>query len=147
MQARMVKSPAEIALIREGARIADVGGYAIRDAIAAGAREIDIAMAGRDAMELEIARSFPDSEIRDTWVWFQSGLNTDGARNPVNTRALEIDTVLEPGMVVSMEPMLWIPEGTRGAGGYREHDILVVNKDGAENITGFPYGPDHNIID
>ena len=249
MQARMVKSPAEIALIREGARIADVGGYAIRDAIAAGAREIDIAMAGRDAMELEIARSFPDSEIRDTWVWFQSGLNTDGAHNPVTTRALEmgdilslntfpmisayytalertlflgepdteslriwqanvaahklglslikpgiscaqicdeinrlfadaglldyrsfgyghsfgvlshyygreaglelredIDTVLEPGMVVSMEPMLWIPEGTPGAGGYREHDILVVNEDGAENITRFPYGPDHNII-
>ena len=31
-------------------------------------------------------------------------------------------------------------------GGYREHDILVVTEDGAENITGFPYGPDHNIV-
>ena len=58
----------------------------------------------------------------------------------------DIDTVLEPGMVVSMEPMLWIPEGQPGAGGYREHDILVVTQDGAENITGFPLGPDHNIV-
>ena len=58
----------------------------------------------------------------------------------------DIDTVLEPGMVVSIEPMLWIPEGTAGAGGYREHDILVVTEDGATNITGFPYGPEHNVI-
>jgi creatinase len=58
----------------------------------------------------------------------------------------DIDTVLEPGMVVSMEPMLWLPEGLPGAGGYREHDILVVGEDGAENITGFGYGPEHNII-
>ncbi len=249
MQARMVKSAEEIALIREGARVADHGGAAIRDAIRVGAREIDIAMAGRDAMEEEIARSFPDSEIRDTWVWFQSGINTDGAHNPVTTRKLEagdilslntfpmisgyytalertlfigdpdkeslriweanvaahelgislikpgatcsgitaeinkffesegllqyrsfgyghsfgvlshyygreaglelredIDTVLEPGMVVSMEPMLFLPEGTPGAGGYREHDILVVGETDAENITGFPYGPEHNIV-
>ena len=33
-----------------------------------------------------------------------------------------------------------------GAGGYREHDILVIGKDGAENITKFPFGPEHNII-
>ena len=42
--------------------------------------------------------------------------------------------------------MIWIPEGQPGAGGYREHDILVVTEDGAENITGFGYGPDHNIV-
>ncbi len=246
---RMAKSAAEITLIKECARICDHGGEAVRDAIKLGTREIDVAMAGRDAMELEIARSFPDSEIRDSWVWFQSGLNTDGAHNPVTTRALEsgdilslntfpmisgyytalertlflgepdkasldiwqanvdahelgisliqpgakcsdicagindffeardllqyrsfgyghsfgvlshyygreaglelredIDTVLEPGMVVSMEPMLTIPEGTAGAGGYREHDILVITEDGAENITGFGYGPEHNIV-
>ena len=249
MAARMVKSAEEIALIREGARIADVGGEAIKDAIRPKAREIEIAMAGRDAMEIEIAAAFPDSELRDTWVWFQSGLNTDGAHNPVTTRAVEpgdilslntfpmisgyytalertlflgeptadalriwkanvaahklglslirpgiscaavcneinrfladegllgyrsfgyghsfgvlshyygreaglefredIETVLEPGMVVSMEPMLWVPQGQPGAGGYREHDILIVNSDGAENITGFPYGPEANII-
>ena len=58
----------------------------------------------------------------------------------------DIDTVLEPNMVVSMEPMIMIPEGQPGAGGYREHDILVVTEDGATNITGFPYGPEHNVI-
>ena len=58
----------------------------------------------------------------------------------------DIDTVLEPGMVVSMEPMIMIPDGEPGAGGYREHDILVVHEDGAENITKFPYGPEHNVI-
>ncbi|PZP16904.1 MAG: creatininase, partial [Kocuria rhizophila] len=59
----------------------------------------------------------------------------------------DIDTVLEPGMVVSMEPMITVPEGQPGAGGYREHDILVVNESGAENITGFPYGPEKNIVE
>lgn len=249
MEQRMHKTQAEITLIREGAQVADVGGYAIRDAIRPGVREIDVAMAGRDAMELEIARRFPDAEYRDTWVWFQSGLNTDGAHNPVTGRVLEhgdilslntfpmisgyytalertlfvgevdpaslkvweanvathdygmsllkpgascgeitqkinafledrgmlqyrtfgyghsfgvlshyygreaglelredIDTVLEPGMVISMEPMLTIPHGQPGAGGYREHDILVITDSGAEDITGFPYGPAHNVI-
>ncbi len=249
MSARMIKSAEEIALIREGARIADIGGVAVRDAIREGTREIDVAMAGRDAMELEIARSLPNSELRDSWVWFQSGINTDGAHNPVTTRQLQkgdilsmntfpmisgyytalertlylgepdavshsiwqanvaahelglslikpgvtcaqicaelnrffaqegllqyrsfgyghsfgilshyygreaglelredIETVLEPGMVVSMEPMLWVPEGQPGAGGYREHDILVLSDDGTENITSFPYGPAANVI-
>lgn len=249
MAARMLKSAEEIALIREGARVADLGGHAIREAIREGASEIEIAQAGRDAMETEIARAFPDSELRDNWVWFQSGLNTDGAHNPVTARRLErgdilslntfpmisayytalertlflgepdaaslkvweanvgahelgismirpgvrcsdicagvnaffaerdllqyrsfgyghsfgvlshyygreaglelredIDAVLEPGMVISMEPMLTLVQGLPGAGGYREHDILVVTEYGAENITGFPYGPAHNIV-
>ena len=58
----------------------------------------------------------------------------------------DIETVLEPGMVISMEPMLTIAADQPGAGGYREHDILVITEDGNENITGFPYGPAHNII-
>ena len=246
---RMQKSEAERFLIREGARVADIGGAAIKDAIGLNVSEIEIAMAGRNAMELEIARSHPGSELRDNWVWFQSGLNTDGAHNPVTTRKLQmgdilslnafpmisgyytalertlflgqpddaslnlwqanvdahelgisligpgkscaqicegvnefftdknllqyrtfgyghsfgvlshyygreaglelredIDTVLEPGMVISMEPMLTIPQSLPGAGGYREHDILIITEDGAENITGFPYGPEHNIV-
>ena len=49
-------------------------------------------------------------------------------------------------MVISMEPMIMIPEGMAGAGGYREHDILVLTETGADNITGFAYGPAHNII-
>ncbi|WP_146348304.1 aminopeptidase P family protein [Falsiphaeobacter marinintestinus] len=249
MRQRLMKSPAEIALIRHGAQVADVGGYAIRDAIKAGVREVDVAMAGRDAMEIEIAKRFPDAEYRDTWVWFQSGLNTDGAHNPVTGRVLErgdilsmntfpmisgyytalertlfveevddasleiwnanvaahelgmsllkpgvncaevthgvnaflqerdllkyrtfgyghsfgvlshyygreaglelredIDTILRPGMVISMEPMLTIADGEPGAGGYREHDILLITEDGNENITGYPYGPDFNVV-
>jgi creatinase len=249
MRQRMVKSEAERDLIRAGAAVADIGGHAIREAIAEGVHEIVVAMAGRDAMEREIARRFPEAEYRDTWAWFQSGPNTDGAHNPVTGRrvqkgdilslnafpmisgyytALErtlflgepdaaslkiweanvathelglslirpgiscaeitrrlndflaerdllryrsfgyghsfgilshyygreaglelredVETVLEPGMVVSMEPMLTIPEGEPGAGGYREHDILFLTGDGAENVTGFPYGPEHNIL-
>ena len=246
---RMIKSDEEIALIREGARIADIGGQAVYDAIRVGVREIDVAMAGRDAMEAEIARTYPNSELRDTWVWFQSGINTDGAHNPATTRRLQhgdilslntfpmisgyytalertlfigepdavslrlweanvgahelglslirqgatcsgiceqinhyfaeldllqyrsfgyghsfgvlshyygreaglelredITTELMKNMVISMEPMITIPEGRAGAGGYREHDIIVLEQDGAKNITGFPYGPEHNII-
>lgn len=249
MQQRMHKSPAEIELIKHGAAVADIGGYAIRDAIKIGTREIDVTMAGRDAMELEIAKRFPDAEYRDTWVWFQSGLNTDGAHNPVTARKLErgdilslntfpmisgyytalertlfvgevddaslqiwqanidahelgislikpgatcsgitakinelfaerdllqyrsfgyghsfgvlshyygreaglelredIDTELIPGMVVSMEPMLTIPHGQAAAGGYREHDILVVGETEAEDITKYPYGPEFNVV-
>ena len=49
-------------------------------------------------------------------------------------------------MVISMEPMIVIPEGEPGAGGYREHDMLVVTQDGARNLTGFPTGPEANIV-
>jgi creatinase len=58
----------------------------------------------------------------------------------------DIETVLEPNMVISMEPMIMIPEGEPGAGGYREHDILLITEDGSENLTGFPFGPEHNIV-
>ena len=249
MRQRMHKSAAELDLIRHGAAVADVGGYAIREAICEGTREIDVAMAGRNAMELEIAKRFPDAEYRDTWVWFQSGINTDGAHNPVTSRILQrgdilslntfpmisgyytalertlfvgevddaslaiwnanvaaheygisllkpgmscaevtqkinaffedrdllqyrtfgyghsfgvlshyygreaglelredIDTVLQPGMVISIEPMLTIPDGLPGAGGYREHDVLIITEDGNDNITSYPYGPDFNIV-
>ena len=49
-------------------------------------------------------------------------------------------------MVVSMEPMIMIPEGVPGSGGYREHDILIVTNQGADNITMFPFGPEFNIV-
>ena len=58
----------------------------------------------------------------------------------------DVDTLIEPGMVVSMEPMITIPEGQPGAGGYREHDILIVTGDGAENVTRFPFGTEHNVV-
>ncbi|MEM7730931.1 MAG: aminopeptidase P family N-terminal domain-containing protein, partial [Pseudomonadota bacterium] len=117
MAQRMVKSAEEIALIREGARIADIGGAAVRDAIQVGTREIDVAMAGREAMEAEIARAYPDSELRDSWVWFQSGLNTDGAHNPLTTRKLEAGDILSlntfpmiSGYYTALERTLFVGE-------------------------------------
>ncbi|MDG1801352.1 MAG: aminopeptidase P family protein, partial [Paracoccaceae bacterium] len=117
MQQRMHKSPAELDLIRAGAAVADVGGYAIRDAIKVGTREIDVVMAGRDAMELEIAKRFPDAEYRDTWVWFQSGINTDGAHNPVTSRKLERGDILSlntfpmiSGYYTALERTLFVGE-------------------------------------
>lgn len=58
----------------------------------------------------------------------------------------DVDTVLKPGMIVSMEPMITLPETMPGAGGYREHDVLVLTETGNEDITKFPFGPDHNIV-
>ena len=249
MNIRMIKSNEEIEIIKNGARIADIGGEEIVKNIKVGATELEIAIAGRDKMEREIEKTYPNAEYMDTWVWFQSGINTDGAHNPKTSRKLisgdilslnafpmisgyytalertlflneiddaslkaweanvkihkrglelikpgvkcsdichelndlfaelgylqyrtfgyghsfgvlshfygreselelreDIDKVLEPNMIVSMEPMIMIPEGKLGAGGYREHDILVIKENGAENITKFPFGPEHNIV-
>ena len=249
MLKRMIKSKEEISLIKSGAKIADIGAEALVKEIKVGASEIDIAMVGRDAMEKAIAKFHPNSELRDTWVWFQSGINTDGAHNPVTTRKLkqgdilslnvfpmisgyytalertlfvgevddaslkaweanvkvhkrgielikpgvkcseitaelndlfselgyleyrtfgyghsfgvlshyygregklelreDVETILAPNMVVSMEPMILIPEEKPGAGGYREHDILVINENSSEDISKFPFGPEHNVI-
>lgn len=249
MRMRMIKSPEEIAHITQMTRIADLGGAACVEAIAVGVPEHEVALHSTGAMVREIAKTWPHAELLDTWTWFQSGINTDGAHNPVTSRRIErgdilslncfpmvagyyvalertlfaetatdehlrlwefnckvhdrgkallvpgkkcsvvarelneiyaeadllqyrsfgyghsfgvlchyygreaglelredCETVLEPGMVVSMEPMITIPEGMAGAGGYREHDILVITEDGNQNITGFPYGPEHLII-
>lgn len=249
MQMRMIKSDEEIELIRQGAQIADIGGAHCVEAIAEGVPEYEVALHATGAMVREIAKRFPHGELMDTWTWFQSGQNTDGAHNPVTSRqvqkgdilslncfpmiagyytalertlfldhasdrhlelweinckvhrrglelikpgarccdiALElneiykehdllerrtfgyghsfgtlshyygreaglelredIETVLEPNMVVSMEPMIMLPEAMEGAGGYREHDILVIHENSAENITKFPFGPEHNIV-
>ncbi len=249
MRLRIIKSGEEIAHITKMAAIADLGGAACVEAIDVGVPEYEVALHSTQTMVREIARIWPDGELMDTWTWFQSGINTDGAHNPVTSRKIEsgdilslncfpmvagyytalertlfcqsasdqhihlwevnckvhdagkamikpgarccdianalngiyaeydllkyrtfgyghsfgvlshyygreaglelredIDTVLEPNMVLSMEPMIMLPDGLPGAGGYREHDILVVTEDGNRNITGFPYGPDHNII-
>ncbi len=249
MWLRTVKSTEEHKHIRECTRICNVGARAVMGAIKAGMSEHEVALASTNAMVNEIAKSFPFVELMDTWTWFQSGLETDGAHNPVTNKkvqkgdilslncfpmifgyytaiertlfcdhvsnahmdlwtkncevmkvggdlmkpgktcseiALElndlyrswdllkyrsfgyghsfgvlshyygreagvelredVDTVLQPGMVVSMEPMIMIPEGQPGAGGYREHDIFIITETGAENITNFPYGPEHMIV-
>ena len=55
-------------------------------------------------------------------------------------------TELEPPLMEILLHRIMLPEGQDGAGGYREHDILVVAETGATNITKFPFGPEHNII-
>lgn len=42
----------------------------------------------------EIAATFPHAELRDTWVWFQSGVNTDGAHNWATSRRVERGDIL-----------------------------------------------------
>lgn len=59
-----------------------------------GAPEHEVALAGTQAMIREIAKRFPDSELMDTWTWFQSGINTDGAHNPVTTRKVQKGDIL-----------------------------------------------------
>ena len=88
MKHRMIKSDEEIEIIKNGARIADLGAEEIVKLIKPGQTELEIAIAGRDRMEREIAKSYPGAEYMDTWVWFQSGINTDGAHNPKTNRAL-----------------------------------------------------------
>lgn len=246
---RMIKSAEEIEHITKMAKIADIGGAACVEAAKVGVPEHEVALHSTATMVREIAKTWPHGELMDTWTWFQSGINTDGAHNPVTSRKIErgdilslncfpmvagyyvalertlfaetatdehlrlwdfncrvhdrgkellvpgkscadvarelnemyasegllqyrsfgyghsfgvlchyygregalelredCETVLEPGMVVSMEPMITIPEGKAGAGGYREHDILVITEGGNRNVTGFPYGPEHLIV-
>ena len=66
MRMRMIKSEEEIELIKEGARIADLGGDAMKKVIREGVREHEVALAGTDAMVREIADTFPHQELRDS---------------------------------------------------------------------------------
>ena len=103
MRLRMIKSAEEIEVIRNGARVADIGGAACAEAIAEGVPEHEVALHSTRAMVREIAATYPQVELMDTWTWFQSGINTDGAHNPVTTRALEAgvpgqeDSAVVPG--------------------------------------------------
>lgn len=55
----------------------------------------------------------------------------------------DVDDPLEAGMVVSIEPGIYVP-GLRGA---RHSDTVVVTADGHETITDAPRGPDNLIFD
>lgn len=50
--------------------------------------------------------------------------------------------ILKPGMILSMEPHISIPE----YGGYRDHDIIMVTEHGNEILTNYKYGPNKMII-
>ena len=92
---RMIKSEEEIEVIKLGAETADIGGFACRGAVREGAREWEVARAGVDAMVSHISERAGDrAELMDTWVWFQSGLNTDGAHNPLTNRRIRPADIL-----------------------------------------------------
>jgi creatinase len=228
MQQRMVKSEAELDLLRRLAAIAGLGLAEMRGASEDGARECDIAWAGRAAMEREILRVFPDAEAQGSLALAQSGPNSDGLAAPVTARRLKRgdvlgltaapmlggygaalkrtlvlagaagaaavhldglaafhreaaalvrpgagcgqiaeamgalaaghglpvqlggglpgepllaldpgnETVLEAGMVVALAPMLVVPQGKPGAGGYGLQDLFAVTETGAERLGG-----------
>ena len=66
MKMRMVKSAEEIDLITNGARIADLGGYACREAMAENVPEFEVALASTRTMVREIARTYPNVELMDS---------------------------------------------------------------------------------
>ena len=94
MWMRTVKSAEEHDLIRHGARICDLGAETCVDAVAAGVPEHEVALATTRTMVREIAASFPFVELMDTWTWFQSGDNTDGAHNPVTNKLVQSGDIL-----------------------------------------------------
>jgi creatinase len=94
MKLRMIKSPEEIEHISKMTKIADLGGAACVEAISVGVAEHEVALHSTQAMVREIARVFPEGELQDTWTWFQSGINTDGAHNPVTTRCIQRGDIL-----------------------------------------------------
>ena len=94
MRMRMIKSEEEQALIRQGARISDIGGAACAEAVGEGVPEYEVALHSTQAMVRAIANTYPHTELMDTWTWFQSGINTDGAHNPVTTRRISKGDIL-----------------------------------------------------
>ena len=82
MQQRMIKSQEEIKLIRNGVQVADIGRQACVETLAEDVPEYLIVRHSNHTMVQEIAKRYPDSNLMDTWTWFQSGINTDGAHNP-----------------------------------------------------------------
>ena len=70
MKIRTIKSKEEIEIIKNGARIADLGGFEIMNNIKEGATELEIAISGRDRMEREIAKTYPDAEYMDIGFGF-----------------------------------------------------------------------------
>lgn len=69
MQMRMMKSAEEIALIKNGARIADIGGHACHSAIAENVPEYEVAMVSTQTMIREIAATYPHVELMDSMAF------------------------------------------------------------------------------
>ena len=119
MRQRMIKSAEEIAHITKMTRIADIGGAACCEATRVGVSEHEVALHATATMVNEIARVWPDGELMDTWTWFQSGINTDGAHNPVTSRKLQRGDILSlncfpmvAGYYVALERTLFCETAT-----------------------------------
>ncbi|WP_373636742.1 aminopeptidase P family protein [Yoonia sp. BS5-3] len=56
------------------------------------------------------------------------------------------ETLLMPGMGLSLGPILSVPADQPGGGGYREVDVVFVTDDGAETVAETPVGPADNVI-
>jgi creatinase len=63
---RMIKSAEEIDMIRQGARICNIGGAAGIEALTENVPEYEVALASTTAMVREIAKMYPDSELLDS---------------------------------------------------------------------------------
>ena len=70
MRHRLTKSAEEQALIRQGARIADVGGAAIAECLKEGITEREVALASTQVMVSEISKTYPDVELMDSMYHF-----------------------------------------------------------------------------
>lgn len=249
MWLRCVKSTEEQDLLRKGAQIGEIGFSAAVGMIGEGVPEFEVASAATLAMIRAASDAFPHVEPMESWTWFQSGINTDGAHNSVTNRRIahgdvlsvtcfptlfgycsalgrtlfcgqaddaslslweknlvvhrralelvvsgakcnviaaelnemyrgwgllkqrscayghsagvtgpffgreqaldlreDVQTELQPGMAISVGPMILSPAGTAGAGGYHETDLVIVTDEGAERLTSAPMGPADNII-
>ena len=66
MRHRMTKSQEEQALIRQGARIADIGGAAIAECLKEGISGREVALTSTQAMIREISKTYPQAELLDS---------------------------------------------------------------------------------
>ena len=66
----MVKSTEEIALIKQGARVCDIGGAALVNAVHEGVPEYEVALASTQNDGTRNRKRFEHVELMDTWTWF-----------------------------------------------------------------------------
>jgi len=83
-------------------------------------------------------------EPRPPWLahlYLAHGAGLDSAEMPFVGSdlgpAFDASLVLEPGMVLVLEPVVW----EDGAGGHRAEEAVVVTEHGCEPITAHPYAP------
>jgi creatinase len=100
MRQRLVKSEEELALIRQGVEICEVGGYAALEALRPGITETEAARAANSAIESELRKRFPDIEVDNlNMCWFQSGPYRSRVGHIMNSHR-----VVRKGEMLSLNP-------------------------------------------